>query len=186
MENDMRHFIKKIFEKDGFAQEFIDAMNDKSNSVSKLYDHLKKLVHAPYFHENDFPDLVLKWGGSKQRILLVDPSVKSQRRYRIIESIWDYPVYNRIIMFFFNHWGIEYKVIKPLFIGGFKSPLSIEGLGNAIKEAKERCWSQRGFVIIQGSSTRYTLFGFDPKYKSEVESNLNGIVPYKIVTEDSE
>lgn len=182
----MRELIKAIFEKKDFASKLVGAMNDDAFEFGSRYWHFKQLTDMPYDPENDYPDCVLKYNVDEPRILLIDPSVKTQRKYRIIRSIYNKPVDNEIIMFLFNHWGIEYKIIKPFPEYADRSQLSIEGLNNAVKEAKKRCWEKSGYIIIQGSSTRYTLFPFNPKHKSEYISNLNAIdIPYKIVTEES-
>jgi hypothetical protein len=156
----MRGLLKKIFEKDGFAPKLVKAMNEKKNGFADLYLHFKRLIDMPYDPQNDYPDRVLKYGSNMQRILLVDTSVKTQRKYRVIESLYKKPEDNEIIMFLFNHWGVKYKLLQP-FTTDFEFSRSIEGLKDAIKEAQRLCWEKRGFVIIQGQSTRYTLFAFE-------------------------
>ncbi len=181
----MRELIKAIFEKKDFASKLVGAMNDDAFEFGSRYWHFKQLTDMPYDPENDYPDCVLKYNVDEPRILLIDPSVKTQRKYRIIRSIYNKPVDNEIIMFLFNHWGIKYKIIKP-FPVDFQFSLSIKGLKDAINVAKEKRWDKRGYIILQGDSSRYTLFGFNPQFKFEIQTILDELwVPYKIVTEES-
>jgi len=183
----MRELIKIIFEKDIKYDKFIKAINNKSDAFDDVYFIFRQLTDMRYDSNLKFPyeviDDIRRVFSSIPLWLITDDSIKTQKKYRIIDTLYNKPEYLVIFEYFLKRHGYNIKPLTP-----FPEEYGLDwlqrndGLTKARETANKYVWEKQGVLISQSDYKWWSMMKFNQQYAPQIRKALDKLnLKYELV-----
>jgi len=188
----MHELIKAIFEEDKFPRQLVRAMAIKPEKFSDVYYELKQMTNMPYDCDLKFPydiiDGIRREFNSRPCCIVIDDSIKTAKKYRLVGSIYGKGFDNALIKFLFRHHRFNIKTVKP-----FPDEYDMdwlrraEGYKNAMTGANQWvAWGgEWGVLVAQSDYKWWSMMKFKAKYAPQIRAELDRLnLRYDLVVDN--
>lgn len=175
--------IVAIFSDDRCSKAMKEAMNTDHPDFEEIHRILRSSTDIAYDHDTVYPWRVICYS-SKESYLLTYKNIKTNKKYILIEPIYDDAQSKAIIQALLMIFHIPYKIVKPLPVEiDTNYSRCIKGLKWSVEEARTMIYDNFACLIMSYDSSIYMVVKFDYSEVDKLKNYLDNLkLPYNIVT----